>query len=187
MIGAAIATSVVGIVMAAAVAQCSMRFDYYDLLARIVQQLGDQRAAITYFEKASTFAAPSSSVESDLYLNWGLAHRQLKAYSEALRCYRNALELQPTSFLAHYNLANMYGELQNYEEAIRHYRAATSIKPDFSDAYINLGAVLESKGNIELAIDQYREAIRIEPHAEDVRQHLQVLEKKVQADRAPQP
>jgi tetratricopeptide (TPR) repeat protein len=77
--------------------------------------------------------------------------------------------------------------LQNYGEAIRHYRAATRIKPDFSDAYINLGAVLESTGNIELAIDQYREAIRIEPHAEDVRQYLQALEKKVQADRAPEP
>ncbi len=173
LVGLNLAAALVGLVMAGAVAQCSMRFDYYLLLGRTLQQLGQQRPAIVAFETAAGYRAPNPREASDLNNNLALAYRQLQDYPTALRHYQTALALQPSSFLAHYNLANMLRDLQRFEEAIRHYRFAVEIKPDFSDAHANLGTVLEHTGDIRAAISHYELALRIEPEAQDLQVLLQ--------------
>jgi tetratricopeptide (TPR) repeat protein len=175
MTGVATAASLAGLLMAATVAQSTMRYNYHDLSGTVLLRLGAHGAALTAFEKATSFSPPSVTAESDLYCNLGLVHRHLNNYPDALRCYQKALAIQSSSFLTHYNLANMYRDLQRYADAIQHYGLAINIKPDFSDAHVNLGLVLEKEGNIPAAINHFREALRIEPHADEIEEHLQKL------------
>jgi tetratricopeptide (TPR) repeat protein len=162
-----------GLLMIGVVSQCSMRFDYYDLRGKTLQQLGSHRMAVEEMKKAAAFTPPSAAALAELYHNLGVSEAQLGELRAARKCYESALSVAPEYALAHYSLANLLIRQEQFKLAERHYLAAISAKTDFSDAYANLGHMLESQGRRDEAIDNYRRALQIEPGAEDLRQMLE--------------
>jgi hypothetical protein len=161
------------LLMTLAVAQCSMRFDYYDLRGKTLQQLGNNEAAIQEMELARNYPAPSSKAEAELFTNLALANRRLGGVDRlkaAERYYQEAIALDSRQFLAHYSLANLLISQQQIKPAEKHYRAAIRIKPDFSDAYVNLGNLLEFNEQYRDAMACYQTALEIEPNAADIKE-----------------
>lgn len=171
--------------MIVTVAQCSMRFDYYDLRGKTLQQLGNNERAIAQMETAAVMGPPTNAAAAELHTNLGLAYRYTQKPKLAEQHYRKATGLDARQFLAHYGLANLlvaYDE--RHAEAAHHYRQALAIKSDFSDAYVNLGSLLEYDGQIDQAIECYEAALAIEKSAPDVRQLLQQAQAKRRASAA---
>jgi tetratricopeptide (TPR) repeat protein len=64
-------------------------------------------------------------------------------YAEAVEHYRRALEINPDSAEAHYNLGNALALQGKYAEAIKHFRKALQIRPDDAKARQSLNAALD--------------------------------------------
>ena len=156
-----------------------MRFDYYDLRGKTLQQLGNNEAAIIEMETATQLPSPSVAALAELHTNLALSHRRMGDAKPAERNYRKAIELNPAQFLAHYGLANLLVAQQRNALAETHYRKAVGIKADFSDAYVNLGNVLEFKNRIAEAIQCYETALSIEKDASDIQQMIEAAKEKL--------
>jgi tetratricopeptide (TPR) repeat protein len=84
---------------------------------------GDEAAARTLFERASTVCSRCGSVWSEL----GVLDRQQGRFVEAEKAYRRAIELEPEYAAAYYNLAVLYElyiprpdlALENYERYLQ--------------------------------------------------------------------
>jgi len=173
-----IVTIAATVTMIFAVAQSSMRFDYYDLAGKTLQQLGADQEAINEMVIGAALPAGSPAAAAELRTNLGLSYKRLGDAKAAEQWYRQAISLDPRQILAHYGLANMLSELDRHAEAIYHYERALEIKPDFSDAWVNLGNLLEYQNQIERAIQCYEAALQIESGATDVQQLLQRAKQK---------
>src|SRR5258706_812439 len=90
----------------------------------------------------------------------------------AIEQYRQALEADPESALAHNNLGNVFLEQGDTDEAIRHYRRALGADPAYGLAHENLGNALLAKGQIDEAMAHYRRALAADPKMIDARSGL---------------
>ncbi|MGO9526022.1 MAG: tetratricopeptide repeat protein, partial [Verrucomicrobiia bacterium] len=82
---------------------------------------------------------------------------------EAIRCYEQALRLDPDLADAHINLGTALMQTGRIQEAIGHYEQALRIKPDFSKGHNALGIALARLGRLPEAISHYEQAVRIDP------------------------
>ena len=76
--------------------------------------------------------------------------------------YRKALELDPESASAHYNLAASLARSGEFAEAERHFRAALERSPN-TQTYTGLGVVLWQQGRVDEAIASLQSAIEADP------------------------
>ncbi|MEA1927946.1 MAG: tetratricopeptide repeat protein [Candidatus Auribacterota bacterium] len=88
---------------------------------------------------------------------------QARYWEDNISLFQHALEVNPASYMSHYNLGLTMAGTGDPEEAIRHYKRAIEIKPDYSRAHNNLGAILTEEGYYEEAIPHYAAAFRLEP------------------------
>lgn len=82
---------------------------------------------------------------------------------EAVRRFRQALELDPRCAEAHSNLGNALREQGQFEEALLHLHRALESNPGLAEARLNLAVVLEERGELEESEGQLREALRACP------------------------
>jgi hypothetical protein len=83
-----------------------------------------------------------SAVSASEELDRGLASHEAADYPSAAMHYKAAVQLEPDSLQAQYNLGVVLGHQNRHREAIPHYEAAVQIKPDFTGALNNLGLLL---------------------------------------------
>lgn len=57
---------------------------------------------------------------------------------------KSSVDLDPTIFESHYNLAVAYTRAENYSDAIESYMKAIELKPDFADSYYSLAVCEEN-------------------------------------------
>ena len=79
------------------------------------------------------------------------------------RAYRKALELDPESAAAHYNLGASLARSGRFAEAESHLRAALEKNPN-TQTYTALGIVLWQQGRVDEAIANLRAAIEADPN-----------------------
>src|SRR3954451_24712768 len=77
---------------------------------------------------------------------------------EAIKEFKKAIELDPSSAHAHDNLATVYSEKKLYAQALEEYLTALKLEPESATAHYNLACFLATHSH-EMAIDQYKEAI----------------------------
>lgn len=100
--------------------------------------------------------------QSDEHNSRGIALADKGWLDEAIKEFKRAIELDPTSAHAHDNLATVYAEKKLFREALSEYLQAIHLEPDSATAHYNLACFLSTYAN-EFAIAQYREAIELEP------------------------
>jgi predicted O-linked N-acetylglucosamine transferase (SPINDLY family) len=93
--------------------------------------------------------------------------------AEAIRSYRQALELNPRLAEAHYGLGTALHEQGELDEAAACCRRALEVSPNDAKAYINLGNALIAQGNTSDATAAYRRAAELAP--DDAAAHSNVL------------
>lgn len=85
-----------------------------------------------------------------------------RKFTEAIKAYKKAIELNPNYFWSYYNLGFAQYAVGNFTEAIQAYERAVELKPDYIWSYNNLGDVFSKQGKFDRAIDCYRRALKYE-------------------------
>jgi Flp pilus assembly protein TadD len=88
---------------------------------------------------------------------------EAKNFDEAIRCYTEALRLEPDLDAAHNNLGNLLRDLKRDDEAEAAYRKAIELNPSFTEVYNNLGLLLSDLKRNEEAEAAYHKAIELNP------------------------
>ena len=105
------------------------------------------------------FTACMAHVETaEEWLKKGDEAIKAKNYDEAIKCYKQAIVIDPDKAAVHYYLGFAYDEKKMLDEAIAEYEKAIAIDPDYADAHYNLGSAYLSKGFKDLASDHLYKA-----------------------------
>jgi tetratricopeptide (TPR) repeat protein len=95
--------------------------------------------------------------------NKGTAFGNLGRHEEEIKCYDEALRINPKYAEAWSNKGLALGNLGQHEEAIRCHDEALRINPKYAEAWSNRGLALGNLGRHEEEIKCYDEALRINP------------------------
>lgn len=121
-------------------------------------------------------------------------------YTKAEVEYRRALDVNPQSVEATYNLGNTLLMQQKGEEALKMYQAAASLIPannrgialneeekmDLARIYHNTGVLLQSSKQLAPCIEAYKNALRNNPRDHETRYNLTLAMKQQQQEQQQQ-
>ncbi|MFG0265690.1 MAG: tetratricopeptide repeat protein [Rhodopirellula sp. JB055] len=88
---------------------------------------------------------------------------QATIYSGLEVLWRDTLDKNPNSFMAHNNLGALLNRRGDYLEAETHLRRSLEIKPTFVDSVINLAQARQNLGDLEEALSLYTRATELAP------------------------
>lgn len=93
----------------------------------------------------------------------GLEDYQAGRRTEAIKEYRKALQVNPSSAEAHNDLGVALYDVGERAAAIEEYRRALQLKLDYAEAHNNLGVALLDAGQLVFAVSEYRQAVQLKP------------------------
>ena len=96
--------------------------------------------------------------------------------------YRKALELNPKSTDAMFNLANARLMQQKAKEAMEQYESVSKIEKDkekLAQIYHNMGVILQSSKQLPQCIEAYKESLRNNPKDDETRYNLALAQKQL--------
>ena len=94
--------------------------------------------------------------------------------------YRKALEINPKSTDAMFNLANALLMQQKAKEAMEQYESVSKIEKDknkLAQIYHNMGVILQSSKQLPQCIEAYKESLRNNPKDDETRYNLALAQK----------
>jgi tetratricopeptide (TPR) repeat protein len=133
-------------------------FDALHLFGLLAHQVGRNDIAAELIEKAL-----QSNTSPVAFNNLGQAYQALARWEEAVRCYQEAIALQPDYVTAYNNLGAVLQESGRAAEAERAYRQALALRPDIAEVYCNLANALQDLGRFEEAEQACRQALTLNP------------------------
>lgn len=104
-------------------------------------------------------------------------------YADAEVAYKKALEKDPKSKEAQFNLGNAYYKQQRYDESARQFaNTVLAMGPDThrAKAYYNLGNSLFKANKIQESIEAYKQSLKLNPDDDDARYNLEMARKRQQ-------
>ena len=96
--------------------------------------------------------------------------------------YRKALEINPKSTDAMFNLANALLMQQKAKEAMEQYESVSKIEKDkekLAQIYHNMGVILQSSKQLPQCIEAYKESLRNNPKDDETRYNLALAQKQL--------
>lgn len=132
--------------------------DELEALARLYQQ--DQYAQAEVLARSLTTRFPLHGMGWKML---GLVLLALNQPEKSLLAARQAAQLLPGDWEAHFNLACGLHRQQRLVDAVDSYVRTLEIKPDHADAYNNLGNALKMMGHLDEAEVCCRQAITLKP------------------------
>ena len=96
--------------------------------------------------------------------------------------YRKALEINPKSTDAMFNLANALLMQQKAKEAMEQYESVSKIEKDkdkLAQIYHNMGVILQSAKQLPQCIEAYKESLRNNPKDDETRYNLALAQKQL--------
>ncbi len=123
-----------------------------------------------YPYKSPAKPAPGNRVEAERAFAQGVQAYQAHRIAEAVKDYRQATQLDPSLFEAHYNLGLAETEQGNLPLALTAYEHALAIRPRSLDARYNLALVLKQAGYLTDAVNELKRVLAIYPN--EPRAHL---------------
>jgi tetratricopeptide (TPR) repeat protein len=85
-------------------------------------------------------------------------------FSNALREYQKALEVNKSSSLAHYRIGELFFKQNNYQSAANEFRTAIDgdLQPKWVEVWsrVNLGKIFDVTGQRDRAVNEYKQAVR---------------------------
>lgn len=143
-----------------------------DLLTLFANCVGE-----TAHPEASRQAADGDTkAKAEQLKNQGNEFVKQNDHLQAIKCYTEAISLDPNNAIYYSNRAAAYNKLEKYAEAIADCNAAIAIDPSYSKAYSRKGLALSALGNHQEAVIYYKKALQLEPDNQSYRSNLQVAE-----------
>ncbi len=89
---------------------------------------------------------------------------QVRVWQNGLTLFKNAIDVDPENYIAHYHYGQSLRDAGRLDEAFRHYEIAIKYHPGYADAYVELGGVVHEQGQFEKALTYFESALKIKPH-----------------------
>ena len=77
-------------------------------------------------------------------------------YTQAIERLKSSIDLEPSIFETHYNLAVVYTQAEDYVNAVEEYKKVISMKPNLPDSYYSLATAQNN-----LAVDMKQGKVRL--------------------------
>lgn len=111
----------------------------------------------SFWEKAS-LNSPHSSLAK---LNYGAALAEQGKTDEAIKVYKQGLEINYNEPMIHNNIGAIYAQSKRYEEAVKEFTEENKVNPTYSDAFYNLGVAYEKLGKEKEMLEAWNKALSI--------------------------
>jgi Tfp pilus assembly protein PilF len=95
-------------------------------------------------------------------VNLGTVYFHLKRWEDAERVYLQALAIDATYALAHFDLGNLFDERGDPKRAESHYEAALKINPNYADAHYNLALLAQTRGDVMKAVRHWKAYLKLD-------------------------
>ena len=102
-------------------------------------------------------------LNSEAFVNLGLAEKGLHNLTLALDCFNRAILLNPGHVESYLNKGASLNELKRYDEALASYEKALSIKSDYAEAWSNRGVTFNELKRYDEALASYEKALSLKP------------------------
>jgi tetratricopeptide (TPR) repeat protein len=140
-------------------------------LSNVLEQEGDFEGAASAIKEALSLA----DGRADLYVMLGHKQWGAEKYSDAIKSFHRALELDPQISGAHYGLAMTLRSLGDLSAAQSEFELALKLNPDDALAHYQLGRFLIQQKESSQAAHHLEESIRLKPDLADAYAKLGVL------------
>jgi tetratricopeptide (TPR) repeat protein len=145
-----------------------------------------KKQLLVIFALMMTFSAFSQTLDREEFvknIRKGNKAYEKGNYEEADVSYRKAIDANPASFDAIYNLANTEYKQDKFEDAGKRYSSiisSTEDKEKKAHAYHNLGNTLLSEKKYKESIDAYKNALKLRPDDMETKSNLAYAQKKLE-------
>ena len=95
-------------------------------------------------------------------------------YTQAIERLKSSIDLDPSIFETHYNLAVVYTRAEDYVNAVDEYKKVISMKPNMADSYYSLATAQNN-----LAVDMKQGKVRLNVDGSLVSQKEDIFEDKI--------
>ncbi len=109
---------------------------------------------------------------ADAYNILGIVHYWRKERDKEIKCYEEAIKLNPHYSVGYSNLGLCYSEKNNIDKAIELWKKALEIYPGASYAHHHLSRTYRTKGQLDKAIEHGKKAIENNPTYEFAYENL---------------
>jgi len=116
--------------------------------------------------KVAASHAPSINTKELSAQEWferGYQFQEARNLEEAIRCYTEAIRLEPGFLEAYGNRGNTFMNKGEVDNAIADYDQVLGLKPNDEVTYFNRANARKAKGHLDDAIQDFSEAIRLKP------------------------
>lgn len=93
---------------------------------------------------------------------------ELQRYEDALKSYRQAVNIRPNYPLAWYGQGKTLAKLQQHEKALTAYDRAIQLQPDYLEAWIGRGSALQKLQRYQEAIASFDKALKLNNNSPEV-------------------
>lgn len=118
--------------------------------------------------------------EAKIHHNMGINLKRAGKLSDALACYRNAINLEPDNSVFLYNTGLLYNIQSKHGDAIATLEKSIENNNENVYAYLALGDAYEKSNDPKRAMYVYRQLSSLGVNVHGLAEKLQFLEKKVQ-------
>ncbi len=115
----------------------------------VLLSMGRPASAVEDFNKALQFGLAD---EASVFVNRGLAYFQMDIYDLAEQDFQKALELDPESAAAWFNLGSLYLKQGRNQEALDAFQKVVDLNPDMAAVYFNRAVAYANLGQTDEAI-----------------------------------
>lgn len=105
----------------------------------------------------------------------GAKAKILDNFETAKQHFKNALNINPQSAAAHYELGLTYNQLDELNEAFQEFEMAAQLEPDNYWYKLSYASFLESQGQVNKAVDVFKELVEMKPNQIELKYELSKL------------
>jgi len=145
-------------------AMTRLRDQYLNVpLDAVLHPLSSSAQQAVKSQQAAANAAPVVKEQELIAQEWFEQGYKATNPDEQIRCYTEAIRLNPAYATAYNNRGNARTDKGDLDGALQDYTEALHRQPDDADAYYNRGNTRVAKGDLVGALQDYTEAIRLNP------------------------
>jgi tetratricopeptide (TPR) repeat protein len=93
----------------------------------------------------------------------GKALSKLNRHAEAVQLYRQAIQMEPDLWEAHFALGDELAAASRFSEAGNEYEQVIRLQPAIAMAHLDRGVILTRLGQLDEALQEFQETLRLEP------------------------
>ena len=127
------------------------------------EDIGDSLSARQRYQAAIAAYSKATQMTASIWNKMGIAYQMMFNTGDAVRCYKESLNLDSHNANVMNNLGTLYASTKDYAQADRYYRKALKLEPHSALVLKNMGTNLLSENRYNKGWALYQQALAIDP------------------------